>query len=535
MTVFNLSDANSATLRREVDVCIVGGGMAGLATAQRLSAVAGVRICVLESGAHARDEGLEALNDIEDCAGRYAGARDSRVRLIGGASSLWGGRLLPLTAHDLGAREYASIDAWPIRPEELDAHTASVETLFDLDHRPFELTDLTRLWPKFGIYPRHADVSCRFAKFPTFRNRNIATALRRSVLAGARAAVYLNATAHDFALDAETGQVREVVARAPGGASLRVTARYFIFSAGTIETTRLTLLLNRISGERAFAGCTALGHYFNDHLKVPVGTVYPVDIRATNRLFGYHLAGSTRRNLHFELSAQAQRQLAIPSAYIDFRLGMPDRSIYRALRDLGGRLQGRNMPHRNLQVLREALDVDTLYRLLFWRLRHRQLYLSAEIGITAEMRIEQSPSAAHRVALSDRADAYGVPLVRLTWAPTDADRRTFLAALRHFKTFWSQAGLASSSPIAWEADDEAAGDRFLEAARDASHPAGSTRMGIDPTRSVVDATLRCHAVKNLFLVSASVFPGAGSANPTLTILQLAHRCADHIVRELRVA
>ncbi|GJE50447.1 Oxygen-dependent choline dehydrogenase [Methylobacterium tardum] len=535
MTVFNLSDAEGACLRQEVDVCIVGGGMAGLAAAHRLGAVPGLRTCVLESGGRARDEHLEALNDVEDPKGRYAGARASRVRLIGGASTLWGGRLLPLTAHDLGARDYASIEPWPINPEELDAHTSSVETLFDLDHRPFESTDLARVWPKFGLYPRHAGVSCRFAKFPTFRNRNIATALRRSVLAGARVTVYLNATVHDFGLDAEAGRLREVVARAPDGASLRVAARYFIFAAGTIETTRLALLLDRVSHQRAFAGCGALGLYFNDHLKVAVGRVFPIDACATNRLLGYHVAGATRRNLHFELSAQAQRQHAIPSAYIDFRLAMPERSIYSALRDLGRRIQGKTPPHRDRQLLREALDVETLYRLLFWRLRHRQLYLSDTISITAEMRIEQAPSAAHRVTLSDRLDAFGTPQVRLDWSPTEADRRTFLAALRHFKAFWSQSGLTAVSPIAWEPDDEASGDRFLNRAQDASHPAGSTRMGLDPTRSVVDPALRCHGVPNLFLVSASVFPGAGSANPTLTILQLAHRCAAQIAGEIRSA
>jgi choline dehydrogenase-like flavoprotein len=139
------------------------------------------------------------------------------------------------------------------------------------------------------------------------------------------------------------------------------------------------------------------------------------------------------------------------------------------------------------------------------------------------------------VTLSDRLDAFGTPQVRLDWSPTEADRRTFLAALRHFKAFWSQSGLTAVSPIAWEPDDEASGDRFLNRAQDASHPAGSTRMGLDPTRSVVDPALRCHGVPNLFLVSASVFPGAGSANPTLTILQLAHRCADRIAGEIRPA
>jgi choline dehydrogenase-like flavoprotein len=37
-----------------------------------------------------------------------------------------------------------------------------------------------------------------------------------------------------------------------------------------------------------------------------------------------------------------------------------------------------------------------------------------------------------------------------------------------------------------------------------------------------------HGVGNLFVAGSSVFPTAGSANPTLTLLALVHRLADHL-------
>lgn len=57
---------------------------------------------------------------------------------------------------------------------------------------------------------------------------------------------------------------------------------------------------------------------------------------------------------------------------------------------------------------------------------------------------------------------------------------------------------------------------------------GTTRMHASPKHGVVDANCRVHGVNNLFVVGSSVFPTAGSANPTLTILALAIRLADHI-------
>ena len=47
---------------------------------------------------------------------------------------------------------------------------------------------------------------------------------------------------------------------------------------------------------------------------------------------------------------------------------------------------------------------------------------------------------------------------------------------------------------------------------------------------VVDAHLRTFAVPNLYSCDGSVLPTQGSANPALTIMALAARCADHLAR-----
>jgi len=57
---------------------------------------------------------------------------------------------------------------------------------------------------------------------------------------------------------------------------------------------------------------------------------------------------------------------------------------------------------------------------------------------------------------------------------------------------------------------------------------GTTRMAADPGQGVVDAHCRVHGVGNLFIAGSSVFPTTGSANPTLTIVALALRLADHL-------
>jgi len=64
------------------------------------------------------------------------------------------------------------------------------------------------------------------------------------------------------------------------------------------------------------------------------------------------------------------------------------------------------------------------------------------------------------------------------------------------------------------------------------HHLGTTRMAADPRAGVVDADCRVHGVANLYIAGSSVFPTGGCANPTLTIVALALRLADHLEAQL---
>ncbi len=66
-----------------------------------------------------------------------------------------------------------------------------------------------------------------------------------------------------------------------------------------------------------------------------------------------------------------------------------------------------------------------------------------------------------------------------------------------------------------------------------NHELGGCRMGNDPRTSVVNAFCQTHDVPNLFVVDGSVFPSASEKNPTLTMMALAARTADHILERFR--
>jgi choline dehydrogenase-like flavoprotein len=61
-----------------------------------------------------------------------------------------------------------------------------------------------------------------------------------------------------------------------------------------------------------------------------------------------------------------------------------------------------------------------------------------------------------------------------------------------------------------------------------THVQGSCRMGDDPARSVVDRNGESHEVKRLFVGDGSLVPRTLSVNPSLTIMALATRVAEHL-------
>jgi choline dehydrogenase-like flavoprotein len=137
--------------------------------------------------------------------------------------------------------------------------------------------------------------------------------------------------------------------------------------------------------------------------------------------------------------------------------------------------------------------------------------------------MEQEPRPENRVSLSDKLDMFGKPLARLEWSISESEKRTMriLHALldkemRRRSLGWVDSPLLSGEAQAWAID------------RDASHHLGTTRMGDDTRTSVVDRDCRIHTVDNVYIAGSSVFPTGGYANPTLTIVALALRLAEHL-------
>ena len=108
----------------------------------------------------------------------------------------------------------------------------------------------------------------------------------------------------------------------------------------------------------------------------------------------------------------------------------------------------------------------------------------------------------------------------------------FSAYIRRFESFWKRRGLDEIGDLEWLLRPDTISASDIAHGGDIYHPGGSTRMGRDGRSAVVDQNLRTFAISNLWVSSTSVFPSGASANPTLMLMLLTMRLADHLVKLL---
>lgn len=497
-------------IERSVDKVVIGAGTVGLVVASEL-AKRGYSVICLESGEETQIGDEHPLNAVVQARRDYDGAAHGRFRCLGGTSTRWGGALIPFLRADLARA------GWPIDPDELYRHVPDVEALFDLPAGSYGLPG--QLGADGGGFV------ARLAKWPPFARRNVARLLDRTVRRSERLEVWLAASATDFRVEGD--RLTRVVSRSPEGGELSVDAAEVLFCAGAIETTRLLLLLDRQNDGRIFAPDDQLGRYFGDHHSIVVADLDPIDRKALNQLAGFRFEpGGAMRNLRFEIDETSTLREKLPPLYAHIAFDAGDRGGFAALRNLYRLVQQRRYPSWAL-VAELMRSVPWLVRAIWWRFVRKRLLYPATAAVQLHIAIEQHPDPLNRVRLSDDArDAFGLPLGVIDWDVSAEDHAGMRRAIAAFEEYWRSSGLSGLAAMRPRSADEIA--RALSDSGGIFHPVGSTRMGRTAESAVVDDDLRPFRLRNAMILSTSVLPASGGANPTMMLLLLAFRYLNRL-------
>ncbi len=530
----SIADATEAELR--ADVIVVGSGATGQSVAKRLASN-GVDVLMVEAGPAAethRKSQMLLQAAMPAIHGQYPDFGGHMLMNLGGSI---GKPQMPMSADGSapaeGIRLARLVDAdladWPISRTELDPYYDVVSDWFGID------------WAAHKT-PQFEDERLQTAPFHVTSRRPFSHP-SPGHLAGVR--VLLDAPVSKLNVD-KGGIISSVEVSTQAGESYELHASTFVLAMNTMPTTQLLMHSD------AAKSSGMLGHHLMDHPLVTFGYIEPspdlprdmldaltptpiesglfwpklvpdqaaveADELVNLALTLVPLKWTVRRNL-------ARHRLLKP-VVVGARTGAKhsfDRVVDAAR-------QRRIDAGVARDVLRSARGIDELLQIKF---RPKGPEFNLESGWwkdtltdtlpeTFEMigMVQQRGHYENHVSLSDEKNSLGWNKLRVNWQYRQEDKNAVDAAATPIMDALEEAGFGRMTRL----DAEKHTENYS-----CHHASGTTRMSTDPTKGVVDANCRVHDHPNLYIVGMSVFPSVGYANPTLSIMALGVRLADHIV------
>lgn len=529
--------------RLAADVVIAGTGPAGATLALELAST-GLDVLVLEGGAIGVDAAArDTLRGSATTQGREPidKVRDKR---LGGTSHQWGGRTFPFDGLDFAARPALNAPEWPVTRLDMESYYRRAATRLgvgayeytaspaipgapkNLLGAPSELVDDEAIW-RFGPP----------VKFGVVLQRELSTSANVRILHHANVTRVLQ--------DSE-GTVEGLEFASEPGKTHIACGSEFVLALGGLETARI-MLHSRVGVEH-----DQVGRNYMTHPVAVVGRVSlrrPQDALHTGQYVRSHDNVWVRRLLAVREDVRRDRDLlnmGIGLWYPDARDPKHGDALLsafalarKALTRTGG-FKGTGMHRQYTQsgpvlehlvnIVRGAGDLPPFF--VRWArdrwISKRTVPAFARYSKSGEYALrfdaEQSADPDNRATLSEEVDAFGVPRLEVTNVVSREDRLNYLESLCVIKDGLEAAGFA-------EVELPSESEMLALPLVDGTHQMGLVRMGTSPADSVCDKDLRVWTAPNLYLATSGVFPTAGQAGPTLTIVAFAVRLADHLANK----
>jgi len=515
------------------EVAIIGTGAAGQTAARRLLA-RGHGVVLLESGGIDHEDAAADLNRGAIVGQDYHPLEHSRLRFFGGTTAIWGGRCAEYDRIDFERRDWVPHSGWPIGPDELRPHMAEARAILGVGG-----VDTARL-PHPALMQRFSneELAVRWWSFdPKFDRFTIDEGA--DLEKDSRCTILLHATVREIKLAEDQGSVERLDVRTPSGRVIDVRARYYILAAGGIENPRILLASNSVAPAGIGNQHDLVGRYFMEHPHARGG-------RIVGKAEWKWLAAFAKRRVNgVEVSPAIT-----PAESLQRREGLLNTALTIAVRQPeGGRhpLPKRAYLHvkhhtaptrKGRSIWKASKQLVRSYTGLTGPLHPWLMKRMTGLDLALVIRAEQAPNPDSRVKLASERDASGMPRAALDWRLSALDVDSVSGLVSALDRESRRLGLGSVEAASWLArgDKRWVSDELISAHPIGGfHHIGTTRMANDPRHGVTDGWGRVHGLPNLHVAGSSLFPTAGWANPTLTVLALSLRTADRIADELDAA
>ncbi len=495
------------------DVAIVGGGTVGLFLAKQL-VDRGLSVVVIEAGGRVPSSAWNE-SDAQSVGREHDGTKLGRAAGLGGTSSLWGGQLAEFDPYDFDPR---TADWGGITAAELAKYYQRTYSALGIPAHPG--SEFAR--EVFGAESQALDAVLERVFTAWLPVPNFAALFSKSIVHDKRLRCLLGATVNSMEFDGEHARRAQASCN---GARIEVTAKNYVFAAGTLGISRFFLHMQHAPG-CPWAGNNRIGKNFQDHLGGRVARAHLIDEKKFRAYFenGWVSGVKLQPKLRYAPEARAAVQSGVSGYFVfDSEIGSSMDNIKALLRSLRA-----GVLHSSWRRL--PSDIATLGPSLLrlaWRFaRDRRVLAVFDRGVNFHIQSEQLKNEESYIKLSStdlRED--GLPQISVNWHVAGTE----LSSIRKFTTDACEY-LARQKLAKLEIDEglSKTPELFISGLRDTYHQCGGMCIGSTAATSVVDSNCRVWGTGNVYVAGAAVFPAASHANPTLTALALSLRLADGI-------
>lgn len=491
----------------ETDIAIIGAGAAGISIARALAGT-DAAITLIESGGLDFEPDTQALYEGETVGVPYA-LDTSRLRYFGGSTNHWGGWCRPFEPIDFEQRDWVPHSGWPITRADLDPWYLKANEIAQIG--PFSYDD-AEAWSDGGKHQPldlpGGEVMTRWFEYspPT----RFGSTYRKEIEHASNIRTYLHSNVLEIVPAGDGGSVERLSVGTLSGRRFEVRPKFVILATGGIENARMLLLSNSVQPAGLGNARGLVGRFFMEHPHID----RPCEILLTNPA---------------AVAPWYQTYTKLNGANIRGVFMFTD-DYLRRNRRLGTVMTWYKAKEIRTDAAVEEKDPEPVRGMepgLLQLVRSTTSDAAADSPVLG-MRYgsgcatEQSPNPDSRVLLSAEKDALGLNRTKLDWRLSASDRtnlRLNMEALARAFGAWGNGNVR----ILFQDKD-----KWDEAEGWGNHHMGTTRMAADPRKGVVDADCKVHGISNLYVAGSSLFTTSSTVNPTLTIIALALRLADHM-------